>query len=105
MIKNFIQKKGDALSFRITYLFDVQIDSMEFGVKTDYSDEDFKILKTIGNGITKVDFRNFVVNVSSSEMDKLNIETYVYDVRTRSSATIKTPLSGKIIIRESVFNG
>ena len=105
MIKNFIQKKGDSLSFKITYLFDAQIDSMEFGVKIDYSDEDFEILKTIGNGITRVDSKNFIVNVSSDEMEKLNIESYVYDVRTRSGSTVKTPLSGKIIIKESVFDG
>lgn len=105
MIKNFILKKGDELSFKITFVNEVTIDSMEFGVKKDYTDEEFVILKTIGNGITKLDSKNYQVNVSSSEMETLDILSYVYDIRIRSGSMIRTPLSGKVIIKETVFNG
>lgn len=105
MIKNFILKKGDELSFKITFINEVSIDSMEFGVKSDYTDEDFKILKTLGNGITRIDSKNYQIIVSSEEMSHLDILSYVYDVRIRSGNIIKTPLSGKVIIKETVFNG
>lgn len=105
MIKNFILKKGDELSFKITFVNKVSIDSMEFGVKKDYTDEDFTILKTIGNGITRLDSKNYQIIVSSTEMDALDILSYVYDVRIRSGNIVKTPLSGKVIIKESVFDG
>ena len=104
MIKTFILKKGDQLSFKITFMQDVQIDSMEFGVKKEYTDEDFTILKSIGNGIFKIDSRNYQIVVSSDEMNTLDIFSYIYDIRYRSGSVVKTPLSGKIIIKESVFD-
>lgn len=105
MIKTFILKKGDQLSFKMTFMQPVQIDSMEFGVKKEYTDEEFTILKTIGNGILRIDSQNYQVLVSSDEMEKLDIFSYIYDIRYRSGNAIKTPLSGKIIIKESVFDG
>lgn len=105
MIKTFILKKGDQLSFKITFMQDVQIDSMEFGVKKEYTDENFTILKTIGNGIFRIDSKNYQIVVSSDEMNTLEIFSYIYDIRYRSGSVVKTPLSGKIIIKESVFDG
>lgn len=105
MIKTFILKKGDQLSFKMTFMQPVQIDSMEFGVKKEYTDEEFTILKTIGNGILRIDSQNYQVLVPSDEMEKLDIFSYIYDIRYRSGNAIKTPLSGKIIIKESVFDG
>ena len=105
MIKTFILKKGDQLSFKMTFMQPVQIDSMEFGVKKEYTDEEFTILKTIGNGILRIDSQNYQVLVPSDEMNNLDIFSYIYDIRYRSGNAIKTPLSGKIIIKESVFDG
>lgn len=105
MIKNFTPKKGDQLSFTITFTTDVNFDSMEMGVKKDYTDEDFVLLKTLGNGITKLDNRKYQVIITSQETNLLNFDSYVYDIRVRSGNAIKTPLSGRIMIKESVFNG
>ena len=105
MIKNFTPKKGDQLSFTITFITDVNFDSMEMGVKKDYTDEDFVLLKTLGNGITKLDNKKYQVIITSQETNLLNFDSYVYDIRTRSGNDIKTPLSGRIMIKESVFNG
>lgn len=105
MIKTFILKKGDQLSFKMTFMQPVQIDSMEFGVKKEYTDEDFTILKTLRNGIMRIDSQNYQILVSSDEMGELDIYSYIYDIRYRSGNAIKTPLSGKIIIKESVFDG
>ena len=105
MIKTFILKKGDQLSFKMTFTQPVQIDSMEFGVKKEYTDEEFTILKSLGNGILRIDSSNYQITVSSSEMDNLEIYSYIYDIRYRSGSAVKTPLSGKIIIKDAVFDG
>jgi len=105
MIKNFTPKKGDQLSFTITFTTDVNFNSMEMGIKKDYTDEDFVLLKTLGNGITKLDNRKYQVIITSQETNLLDFETYVYDIRVRSGSVIKTPLSGRIMVKESVFNG
>lgn len=105
MIKNFTPKKGDQISFTITFTSDVNFDSMEMGVKKDYTDEDFVLLKTLGNGITKLDNRKYQVIITSQETNLLCFDTYVYDIRVRSGNVVKTPLSGRIMIKESVFNG
>ena len=105
MIKNFTPKKGDQLSFTITFTTDVYFNSIEMGVKKDYTDEDFVLLKTLGNGITRLDTRRYQVIITSQETNLLDFDTYVYDIRTRSGSVIKTPLSGRIMIKESVFNG
>lgn len=105
MIKNFTPKKGDQISFIMTFTSDVEFNSVEMGVKKEYTDEDFILLKTLGNGITKLDSRRYQVIIPSSETDQLDFESYIYDIRVRSGNVIKTPLSGKIIVKESVFNG
>ena len=105
MIKNFTPKKGDQISFTITFTTDVYFNSMEMGVKKDYTDEEFVLLKTLGNGITRLDNRRYQVIITSQETNLLDFETYVYDIRVRSGSVIKTPLSGRIMIKESVFNG
>lgn len=105
MIKNFTPKKGDQISFIMTFTSDVQFDSVEMGVKKEYTDEDFVLLKTLGNGITKLDNRRYQVIITSPETEQLDFEQYIYDIRVRSGNVIKTPLSGKIIVKESVFNG
>ena len=105
MIKNFTPKKGDQISFIMTFTSDVQFNSVEMGVKKEYTDEDFVLLKTLGNGITKLDNRRYQVIITSPETEQLDYESYIYDIRVRSGDVIKTPLSGKIIVKESVFNG
>lgn len=104
MIKNFMPKKGDQISFIITFTTDVNFDSVEMGVKKEYTDEDFVLLKTLGNGITRLDNRRFQIIISSEETNKLEFISYIYDIRTRSGSVIKTPLSGKIIVKETVFD-
>ncbi len=105
MIKNFVTIKGDQISFIMTFTTDVNFSSVEMGVKKEYTDEDFTILKTLGNGITQLDSRRFQVIIPSEETNALDFGSYVYDIRTRSGSVIKTPLSGKVIVKESVFNG
>lgn len=103
MIKNFLTKRGDQLAFTITFTSETPVTAMEFGVKRKYSDEEYTILKYIGNGITKISNYKYQIIIPSSEMAKLEIETYVYDLRLMVNSSIKTPLSGKLMIKETVF--
>lgn len=58
-----------------------------------------------GGGITRIDNRHYQIVIPSSETEILDYDMYVYDLRVRNGNVVKTPLSGKIIIRETVFNG
>ena len=103
MIRNFIKKKGDQFAFSITYPFDVNFTSVELGVKNDYTDEDYIIFISLNNGITKIDNRTYQITIPYTEMAKLDYGMYVYDVRTKSGQIPITPLSGKLIIQETVY--
>lgn len=105
MIKNFLTKRGDQLAFTITFTSATPVTAMEFGVKKKYGDESYTILKYIGNGITKISDYKYQIIVPSEDMSKLDIANYVYDLRLKINNIIKTPLSGKIMIKETVFEG
>lgn len=103
MIKNFSIKKGDQLSFTITFTSSLPISSVEWGVKKEYTDEVYTILKTLGNGISKISDYKYQFTLSSSDTNKLDYFNYPYDIRVNVDGVIKTPLSGKLFIKETVF--
>lgn len=103
MVKNFLLKRGDQLAFTITFTSATPATAMEFGVKKKYSDEVYTILKYLGNGITKLSDTKYQIVIPSDEMKNLSIENYVYDLRLKVNSVIKTPLSGKLMIKETVF--
>ena len=103
MIKNFLVKRGDQLAFTITFTSDTPVSAMEFGVKERYSATDYTIIKFLGNGITKLSDKKYQIVVPSEDMAKLEIKNYVYDLRTKVGSVVRTPLSGKLMIKETVF--
>lgn len=103
MIKNFIVKKGDQLSFTITFTSSVAITNLEWGIKKEYSDEVYTILKTLNNGITQLADNKYSFTLSSADTNKLDYYNYPYDIRVSVNGIIKTPLSGKLFIKETVF--
>lgn len=103
MVKNFLLKRGDQLAFTITYPTPTSVDAMEFGVKEKYGDSDYVIIKFIDNGITKLSPTKYQIIVPSADMQKLGIRKYVFDLRAKIGSVITTPLSGKLIIKETVF--
>lgn len=54
-------------------------------------------------GITKISDTKYQINIPSSDMQKLDAKNYVYDLRIKVNSEIKTPLSGKLMIKETVF--
>lgn len=103
MIKNFLLKRGDQLGFTITFTSTTPVATMEFGVKKNYTDENFVIYKTLGNGITKLSDIKYQIVVPSAETATLTDTSYDFDLRFTYNEVAKTPLSGKILIKETVF--
>lgn len=103
MIRNFIKKKGDQFTFSITYPFDVNFTTVELGIKKAYTDEDYITFVSLGNGITKIGDRTYQIVIPYTEMEKLDYGMYVYDFRVKNGNIPTTPLSGKLIIQETVY--
>lgn len=103
MVKNFLVKRGDQLAFTITFTSATPVTAMEFGVKEKYSDDSYTIIKYLGNGITKQSDTKYLINIPSSDMAKLQIKNYVYDLRMKAGNIVRTPLSGKLMIKDTVF--
>ena len=103
MIKNFIVKKGDQLSFTITFTSSLSISAIEWGIKKDYIDKDYTIFKSLYNGITKISDNQYAFTLTSEDTNSLDYANYPYDIRVIVGSNAKTPLSGKIFIKETVF--
>ena len=105
MFKNFKVKKGDEFGFAVTFKNLSQNPSeIMFGLKKDLRQEDYDLLLTIGNGIERIAGYQYSVRISPEQCDKLINENYTYDLRFKIDNTIKTPLSGKMVVSETVFN-
>ena len=104
MLKVFQVKKGEQFSF-VVYFKNLNQDlaTIEFGLKEDY-DKPMLIDKSLGDGIVKLDQKHYQVNFSTSDTSDLEAGMYVYDLRYTIGSTPKTPLSGYLIINDTVFN-
>ena len=103
MVKNFLVKRGDQLAFTITFTSSTPVTAMEFGVKTKYSDDSYTIIKYLSHGITKLSDTKYLITIPSDDMAKLEIRNYVYDLRMKTGTVVRTPLSGKLMIKDTVF--
>lgn len=103
MLKVFQVKRGDQFSF-IVYFKNLNQDltTIKFGIKEDY-DKSMLVEKELGDGIVKLDQKHYQVNFSTSDTTSLEAGMYVYDLRYTIGSTPKTPLSGYLVINDSVF--
>jgi hypothetical protein len=104
MLKVFQFKRGGVASFILKFKsMNQDVTSMTFGLKEDY-DKAMLILKTLGNGITKIDTGKYKVDFSYTDILSLEAGMYVYDLRYTIGDTPSIPLSGYVIVNDSVFN-
>lgn len=104
MLKVFQVKRGDQFSFIINFKnLNQDLTTIKFGLKEDY-DQPMLIEKSLGNGITKIDTTHYQVNFSSSDTEGEEAGMYVYDLRYTIGSTPRTPLSGYLVLQDSVFN-
>lgn len=105
MLKVFSVKRGSTFSFIVTFKnLNQDVTTMNFGVKEEYTDESMIINKTIGNGITKIETGKYKVDFSTTDILSLDAGMYVYDLRYTIGDTPSIPLSGYIVVSDSVFN-
>lgn len=104
MLKVFQVKRGATFSFIVTFKnLDQDVATMTFGLKEDY-DKTMLIEKTLGDGITKIDENKYKVDFSYTDIIGLEAGMYVYDLRYTIGDTPAIPLSGYVIVNDSVFN-
>lgn len=104
MLKVFSVKRGSTFSFIITFKnLNQDVASMTFGLKEDY-DKTMLIEKTLGDGITKIETGKYKVDFSYTDIMSLDAGMYVYDLRYTIGDTPSIPLSGYIVVNDSVFN-
>lgn len=60
---------------------------------------------TDGSGITKITNSRYQISIPGTDTQNLDITNYVYDLRMRVYEDVSTPLSGKLNIKETVFEG
>ena len=104
MLKVFSVKRGSTFSFIVTFKnLNQDVASMTFGLKEDY-DKTMLIEKTLGDGITKIDTGKYKVDFSYTDIIGLEAGMYVYDLRYTIGDIPSIPLSGYIVVNDSVFN-
>ena len=104
MLKVFQVKRGATFSFIVTFKnLNQDVTTMTFGLKEDY-DKAMLIEKTLGDGITKIDENKYKVDFSYTDILNLEAGMYVYDLRYTIGDTPAIPLSGYVIVNDSVFN-
>lgn len=104
MLKVFQVKRGATFSFIVTFKnLNQDVASMAFGLKEDY-DKTMLIEKTLGDGITKIETGKYKVDFSYTDIIGLEAGMYVYDLRYTIGDTPSIPLSGYVIVQDSVFN-
>lgn len=104
MLKVFQVKHGATFSFIVTFKnLNQDVATMTFGLKEDYN-KTMLIEKTLGDGITKIDDNKYKVDFSYTDIIGLEAGMYVYDLRYTIGDTPAIPLSGYVIVNDSVFN-
>ena len=104
MLKVFQVKRGATFSFIVTFKnLDQSVATMTFGLKEDY-EKGMLIEKSLGDGITQIDTNKYKVDFSYSDIIDLQAGMYVYDLRYTIGDTPAIPLSGYVIVNDSVFN-
>lgn len=104
MLKVFQVKRGATFSFIVTFKnLNQDVATMTFGLKEDYN-KTMLIEKTLGDGITKIDDNKYKVDFSYTDIIGLEAGMYIYDLRYTIGDTPAIPLSGYVIVNDSVFN-
>lgn len=104
MLKVFQVKRGDQFSFIIYFKnLNQDLSTLEFGLKEDYATP-MLIYKSLGDGIVKNDTQHYQVNFSTQDTSSIQAGLYLFDIRYTIGDTPKTPVSGYLLLNESVFN-
>lgn len=103
--KNYTIKKGDEWGFNVTFKqLNIAPENILFGLKVDYNQENYDVIKTLKDGDIVPNGEKFTVRLSPEDTEKLPYENYNYDLRYITDGRVRTPLGGRITITPTVFN-
>ena len=105
MLKHFMTKQGDQLSFTVTFKnLSTSLTSIVLGAKKSMNQESYDVYLYENHGITKLASNKYQITISPEITSELEPAWYFYDLQIKiGSSVVKTPLSGKLIIQESVL--
>ena len=104
MLKVFEVKHGDQFSFIIYFKnLNQDLSTIKFGLKEDY-DKPMLIDKELNDGIVRIDQQHYQVNFYVQDTSSIDAGMYIFDLRYTIGDTPKTPLSGYLLLNDSVFN-
>lgn len=104
MLKVFQVKRGDQFSFIVYFKnLNQNLTTIDFGLKEDYATP-MLIHKSLGDGIVKNDTQHYQVNFSPQDTASIQAGLYIFDLRYTIGDTPRTPVSGYLLLDESVFN-
>jgi hypothetical protein len=103
-------KRGDSIDYEMTVKnndgtpTDLTGFNITFSVKKKFSDIDYVIQKTIGNGITVDDptTGQVVIHIEHGDTNDLKPKEYVYDIQFEISGKYYTPVVDKFIVEPEV---
>ena len=104
LLKHFVTKQGDQLSFTVTFKnLTTPLTSIEFGAMKSMSQEVYDVYLYENHGINKLADNKYQITISPEITADLEPAWYFYDLQIRIGSVVKTPLSGKLVIQESVL--
>lgn len=104
MLKHWMTKQGDQLTFTVTFKnLNTSLSSIEFGAKKSMDQESYDVYLYLNNGIYRLASNKYQITIPPEITAELEPAWYFYDLQIKIGSVTKTPLSGKLIIQESVF--
>lgn len=97
--------RGDSATIGIQFNgLETEPDSIYFSVKRNYSDTEYKLQKTLGDGIEKDESGEMKYKIKMTPEDTSGMAggEYVYDVELTIGDTRVTPVIGNLIITPDV---
>ena len=100
MDNNITMVRGDTASFGIRFKDhpEISLSSASLVVRTDFEASSAVVVKTMGNGISKVGAGEYRVRIAPSDTADLNEGTYVYDFKIGVNGDLFTLLRGLFIV-------
>lgn len=93
--------RGDSATIGVRFNgLETEPDSIYFSVKRNYSDTEYKLQKTIGDGIEKEESEGmrYKIKMTPEDTGKLYSGDYVYDVELTIGDTRVTPVIGNFCV-------
>lgn len=101
--ENIVMVRGDTLSFGVEfYGLSQDLDSAFFTCKSNRTDAANVFQKYLGNGISKIDYGQYVVRVAPEDTKDIDAGKYYYDLEISVNNDVFTIMKGVLEIEQDV---